>query len=198
MKPSQVRGFGGSGDSHHAHDGDHHPEHRGYVMPIVFRHSHTGRNPAPNLTAQPDIPHDDPADPGYDITAKRKNHLVGTKLTPTRHTYMHQYQLQYDDKFFIGDFPNPDILAEKEPSRVYKEHAVYLTMQFLKDNVKGFELLSQNWDELKSTSWQLHGIDNINDLKFELFDYLADNIIVKESKYRPRVEQRLRKSVARQ
>lgn len=203
MRPSQVRAFGSAGGSHEAgdhHDAEHghHQEHRGYVVPIKFVHSYLGRNSAPNLTPQPDIPHDNPADPGYDVTAKRKNSLIGTKLNPTRHTYMHQLQLQYDDKNFIGDFPSPDIIGEREPSKIYKEQAVQLTIQYLSNRVKGFDLQTQDWNELKSTSWQLHGVDNINDIKFEIFDYLGDNIVVKESKYRPRIEQRLRKSVARE
>jgi murein L,D-transpeptidase YafK len=111
---------------------------------------------------------------------------------------MHQMQMQYDDHFFIGDFPNPDVLAEREPSRLYKEHAVDLTVKFLQKHNKEFSLQCDNWDELKGTSWQVHGIDNINELKFAIFDHLADSIVVKESKFRPRIEQRIRKSAARE
>lgn len=132
------------------------------------------------------------------MVEKRSRFFLGTKLNPTRHIYMHTVQWQYDDHFFIGDFPNPDIIAEKEPSIAYKEQAVSLVIGYLQKNVQGFSLETTEWEELKGTSWQLHGIDNINELKFQLFDFLADNLVIKESKFRPRVEQRLRKSAARE
>jgi hypothetical protein len=75
---------------------------------------------------------------------------------------------------------------------------VSLVIGYLQKNVQGFSLETTEWEELKGTSWQLHGIGNINELKFQLFDFLADNLVIKESKFRPRVEQRLRKSAARE
>lgn len=215
--PAQLRAFASkkdsgkdSHDSHHPaehHEEDHHDshhdhhethEHQGYFHPIKFTPSHNGRVPAPNITVTPDIPHGNPSDPGFDVIEKRKRVMFGTKLNPQRHIYMHNLQMQYDDHFTIGDFPNPDIIAEKEPSKIYKEQAVDLTVKYLMKNVKEFSIQATNWDELKSTSWQVHGIENINELKFAIFDHLADNIIVKENKFRPKIEQRIRKSIARE
>lgn len=209
--PSQFRAFASKSSDHKDHhdegksrlqghhDGHHeHHEHQGHFTPVTFTRSHSGRNPAPNISVQPDIPHGNPADPGFDVVEKRSRTPFGTKMNPQRHVYMHQMQMQYDDHFFIGDFPNPDIVAEKEPSKLYKEQAVSLVVDYLQKHHNGFNLQATNWDELKGTSWQVHGVDNINDLKFALFDFLADHIIVKENKFRPRIEQRIRKSAARE
>lgn len=165
---------------------------------MTFQRSSSGRNPAPNISVQPNIPHGDPADPGFNPTEKRKSALFGTKMNPQRHTYMHQFQTQYDDHNFVGDFPTPDFVAEREPAQIYKEQAVGLAIGYLQKHVQGFSLQATNWDELKETSWQLHGLENINEVKFALFDYLAENLIVKENKFRPRIEQRIRKSAARE
>jgi hypothetical protein len=194
-------------DDHH-HDGhhDHHDHHdhelkTGPHWAEKVKHvpSYLGRRTWISASVGDGIPHSDPANPGYDVMEKRSRSFVGTKLNPQRHFYVNrQYQQQYDDHYFIGDFPEADIIAQSQPSSVYTEQAVRAAFKYLSQKIPGFNLKAEDWEELKGTSWQLHGIDNINTLKYEILDYLADNIVVKESKFRPKVEQRLRKSMARQ
>ena len=125
--------------------------------------------------------------------------MVASKYNPKRHMYMHHTaQQQFDSFYAVGEFPEADIIAEKQPNKEYLVQAVDHAFRFLAKRVPGFQLTLGDWQDSRHTSWQLHDIENIDEIKFEIFDYLADTLIIKESKFRPRVEQRLRKAAARQ
>lgn len=110
----------------------------------------------------------------------------------------HTAQQQFDSFYAVGEFPEADIVAEKQPNKEYLVQAVDQAFKFLAKRVPGFQLTVADWQDARHTSWQLYDIDNIDEIKYEIFDHLADTLIIKENKYRPRVEQRMRKAAARQ
>lgn len=188
------------GSSHHDHHDEHHDDGHHPVYYNVHKHQSNslGRNRMVNLRILNDITHNDPSHPEHDFVAKRGASYMATKMDPRRHIYMHHNPIQnYDDHFFVGDFPTPDLVAEREPSRAYREQAVQLAQGFLAKARPQLKVSFEDWEEARGTSWQLHGIQDIDILKFEIWDHLSDNIIVKENKFRPRIEQRLRREAVR-
>ena len=199
----QARFFGSShhhDDHHNDHHDDHHDDHHAkkhyynvhkQVSPPMGRVQYT------SLRILNDIPHNDPSNPDQDFNEKASRTPMSSKMDPRRHIYQHHAYQSFDDHFFVGDFPDADIIAEREPNRQYKEAAVRLAVEFLRQTKPDLELNFEDFQEVQGTSWQIHGIEDIDDIKFRLWDLFADNIIVKENKFRPRIEQRFRKEAAR-
>lgn len=135
----------------------------------------------------------------HDAPKKWLNALVGSRKNPQKHMYMHhQPQQQYDDNWAVGEFPVPDRVANKVFSNAYKFEAASLIFDSLSKTESSFVLNGSDFKEVEHQSWQLQGVNNIDDLKFSLLDKLAESIVVKESKYRPKVEQRIRRTFTRE
>ena len=120
-----------------------------------------------------------------------------SKLDPSKHTYMHHNNSAgYEHYFAIGEFPVPEILAQKLPSQKYQTEAIGIVFNWLNNNVEGFNLDAEQFESVKSHSWQVYNV-NIEALKFNLCTVLADGIVVAENKYRPNVERRTREKLSR-
>lgn len=132
------------------------------------------------------------------VSKKEQYNITWTKLNPNKHVYMnHQFQKSHDDYYVLGEYPTPEILAEKIPAATYQHQAVDIAFNFFSGLSGEFNLDADNFKDVQHHSWQVHGVD-IDAYKYQLLSKLARGIVIRENKNRPKIEQRLRDQFSRE
>lgn len=122
------------------------------------------------------------------ISKAEQYNVTWTKLNPNKHIYMHhQFQKSHDDYYVLGEYPTPEILAQKIASKAYEIKAIDVSFKHLQTIIPGFSLTKKDFENVKNHSWQVYGVD-IDAYKYQVLSKLAQEIVVKENKNRPKIE----------
>jgi hypothetical protein len=65
----------------------------------------------------------------------------------------HQFQKSHDDYYVLGEYPTPEILAEKIPAATYQNQAVDIAFGFFNNLSQDFNLTADNFENVQSHSW---------------------------------------------
>lgn len=88
------------------------------------------------------------------VSKKDQYNVTWTKLNASKHVYMHhQYQKSHDDYYVIGEYPTPEILAEKIPAATYQNEAIDIAFGFFNGLSSEFNLSGDNFQTVQHHSW---------------------------------------------
>jgi hypothetical protein len=114
------------------------------------------------------------------------------KYDPRKHQNMDRWiQNSYANVYRWGEYPDWKLTDKKRlPKDIYINPCISAVFSYLNSKY-GCDITVENYDTHKNNSWAVYGID----IKAEMptiLELLASEVVVKDNKYRAKVEQRKR------
>ena len=115
-------------------------------------------------------------------------------LNPEKHIYFNRHYTDHSESlYWPGRILQPKSFAAKGSNADYIEQTKNALFNYLREKYPdNFQYTVKDYDAIKNNSFYCYNVD-IFDHFVNVSNILADSVIVKESRFRPAVEQKIRK-----